>query len=255
MPNQKELTIQPIGAWLAQVLRSTAFYCQTQEFDLSGWWAKLTGSSPEKETNQIKTASRIVEGAYGNHKLILHKNPLVIEIRFQPNEVTPYYLDDIPVVGRFEEEYEKFSAMVKKLFNLEGFPLIKRVAFGAVLNLSVTDYNLALEQLAPYIKTVKIDPTNSRDFLYQINRRRHFRVGSSDSFVNRLSKWSVVSYQTVTAGSQSAITSEPRQACQLELDINTSQDIKSALPSDELVTLFDELVKMGIEIISHGDIQ
>jgi hypothetical protein len=253
MANQTQLILQPVSAWLAQVLRLTAFYCQDQEFEVSGWWAGLTGSSPEKETNHLKIATRIVEGPFEQCKLILQKNPAVIDVRLQPNETTPYQIESIPVVGRFDEEYEDFIALGKKLFNIQGFPLIKRLAFGAVLNLSARDHERALEQLAPYIKSIKIDPASSRDFLYQINRRRPFRLEDSESFVNRLSKWSVVSYHSLMAGTP-LVTSETRHASQLELDISTSQDFAGVLPPEQVGAIFEKLVSMGIEIIAQGDI-
>jgi hypothetical protein len=251
--------LQPVSAWLAQVLRCTMFYCLDEQFDISGWWSKLTGSLPETETKQPKTGANADQGSFGDGTLILTKNPVVVDLRLQVPSKSPKEVDGIPAIGSFEEQRTAFVELVKKLFELEQLPGIKRIAFGAVLNLSVQDYQQGLRQLAPYIQAVKIDPANSTDFMYRINRRRSSAVGIPDLLINRLNTWSVVSYHsvlTVLTGPvlDQTAASEPRHACQLELDISTCQEFKGVLPSDKLATIVDELVSMGIEIANNGDV-
>jgi hypothetical protein len=40
----------------------------------------------------------------------------------------------------------------------------------------------------------------------------------------------------------------------LEMDINTIAEYKDVLPHEQLLSIFDELVEMGIEIAREGDI-
>jgi hypothetical protein len=43
-------------------------------------------------------------------------------------------------------------------------------------------------------------------------------------------------------------------ACRLELDINTPQSFQNELPYDQLNNIFQELVDLGREIATEGDI-
>lgn len=256
MPHQTKLEIRPVSAWLTQLLRVTAFYRHPQEFDISGWWEELTGGSPEKDTNQPKTATRTIEGPLGESTLVLGKTPIIVELRLLGSTESPKNIDGIPAVGGFEEECPVFLDLVRKLFKIQQFPNIRRLAFGAVLNLSVVEYEQAMRQLEPYMKNVTIDAANSRDFLYRINRIRPSTVGVSGLSINRVNVWSVVSYQSVLAGPGvgKPVSSKPQYACQLELDINTSQDFSDVLPTEKLGTIFEELVSMGTQIVAQGDV-
>lgn len=256
MASQDKAKLQPVSAWIAQVLRCTVFPCPQKQFDVSGWWAEIEGSPPEKQTSQPRLSLQAEEGPFRDGKLVLQRNPAGIDLRLQVLNNSPHDIDGIPSIGRFKEQCPAFLDLAKKLFDTEGFPSVKRIAFGAVLSLHVEDYEEGLRQLVPYLENVKIDPPNSRDFIYRINRWRLSETGISDSLINRLSTWSIPSYRTLTAmiDSDQSTMSEPIYACQLEIDINTSEKSKSALPPKKLVALLDELVSMGTEIVENGDI-
>ncbi len=257
MVDQDVLKVQPPNAWVAQVLRLTAYYSQDQEFDLPSWWAELAGASPEKDTKDLKTATRTVEGPSGSGRLILQKNPLVINLSYQPDAHALCKIDGIPAVGYFDAAYRDFLSLAKKLLSIESFCPVKRLAFGLTLNLPAENLEQALRQLAPYTKGVTIDAANSRDFMYRINRRRRSTGDVPDLYINRLSTWQTVAYHSVMAGPAAtpATTSAPQHACQLELDMNTAQEFAGPLPVDKLKTIFEELASMGTEIIEKGDIE
>ena len=97
------------------------------------------------------------------------------------------------------------------------------------------------------------------NFMYQINRPRE--SASVPSFtVNRLSKWSVAAFEsvsiTVSPSSVRAVgyADFPMHMSALELDINTSPKPDALIPSDEIPQLFHELVSLGLEIAERGDI-
>ena len=108
---------------------------------------------------------------------------------------------------------------------------------------------------------MKLDPENSSDFSYQINRPRVSATGITDLQLNRLSRWSAVRLSgilvQITAGQPTARVFESRNelyACRIELDINTSQTFTAALPQEQLSARVEELVKLGAEIAANGDI-
>ena len=143
---------------------------------------------------------------------------------------------------------------------LEKSPPLNRLAFGAILLSpaeSVPEAYRALDKLLP---SVDIDPDRTRDLIYRINRRRSSRCGIEGLEVNRLSTWGAVTVSTVEVelsieGSKKVRQSQTSQyACRLEIDINTALGFGGELDKAILPALFDELVDLGSEIITEGDI-
>ncbi|MBW7990283.1 MAG: hypothetical protein FVQ84_09750 [Planctomycetes bacterium] len=259
MAESKVTTIRPISDWQVQVLRCTAFYAPDQQFDISGWWAEMVGDLPETETKRVKEGLRIEEGPYKEGKLTLAKSPIAVDLRFQLGEQLPDEVNGVPTIGNFEEKCLEYIDLVKnKLFKMATFPLITRLAFGSIINLPSKDHKTGYTQLSEYIRGIQIDP-NSSDFLYQINRRRASNTRIEGLDINRLSKWSLAKYQAIITsfggGKTKATENAPRYACRLEIDISTGQEFTDLLPKENLGDIYDELVDMGKEIISRGDIK
>ena len=246
--------------WKVQVLRCTAFYAPDQQFDISGWWAEMVGDLPETETKRVKDGISIEEGPYKEGKLTLARSPIAVDLRLQLAVKLPDEVNGIPTLGNFEEKCPEYIDLVKKkLFNVATFPLVTRLAFGSIINLPAKDLQEGYKQLSAYIKDVKIDPVNSCNFLYQINRRRTSKTGIKELDINRLNRWSVAEYKVVTtsfgAGTERTIVNVPNYACRLEIDINTCQEFQDCLPKEKLGGIFEELVDIGKEIICQGDIE
>lgn len=257
MALNKLTEIQPLSNWQVQVLRCTAFYTPDETFDISGWWAEVTGNLPEIETKKLKDGISIEEGPFKDGKLTLTKSPIAVDLRFQLPNNLPNEVNGVPTIGNFEEQYPEFVGLVKKLFDVTTFPLVKRLAFGSIINLPSKNQQEGYTQLTTYIKNVKIDPVKSRDFMYRINCRRTSKIGINGLEINRLNTWSVPSYQTfVSPIPISEIKSTKLcYACQLGIDINTCQEFPNNLPKERLGEIFDELIDMGKEIICQGDIE
>lgn len=257
MALNKLTEIQPLSNWQVQVLRCTAFYAPDETFDISGWWAEVTGNLPEIETKKLKDGISIEEGPFKDGKLTLTKSPIAVDLRLRLPDKLPNEVNGVPTIGNFEEQCPQFVSLVKKLIDVTTFPLVKRLAFGSVINLPSKNQQEGYTQLTTYIKNVKIDPVKSRDFMYRINRRRTSQTGIQGLVINRLNVWSVPSYHTFVSPiptSEIKLT-KSHYACQLEIDINTCQEFQNKLPKEKLGGIFDELVNMGKEIISQGDIE
>jgi len=146
---------------------------------------------------------------------------------------------------------------------LKDCPSTVRLAYGAVLLEPVENREKGYLRVAEYVPAVKIDPLGSEDFLYQINRPRESTTVKGMR-LNRLSKWSVASFQPVRF-SIGIPQSQPRQplvyshggtlamACRAEFDLSTAAGIQQELPHDMLPRIFNELVALGSEIAQYGD--
>ncbi len=127
-----------------------------------------------------------------------------------------------------------------------------------MLNSTVPDRPTGYRLLAQYLNNVKIDPDNSSDFHYQINRRRVSK-NIAGLLINRLSKWSV----TITKFSQFAlgpviqefvISNHDHISANLELDINTVPEHQTLIFREQMPTIFMELIELASEIAEQGDV-
>ena len=72
--------------------------------------------------------------------------------------------------------------------------------------------------------------------------------------INRLMKWSVQHIQQIVVGASSGVVvGDSTFASQLEIDVNSDPEQVGSLPSDHLVPLFEELVRLAEEITTKGD--
>ena len=242
----------PLSAdlWQVQQLRLTTFpVMPTDAIIACDLWRKVLGV--EEESNTQKKDVRVVEGIAENLRIQLVLEPDRLEWRFAPDVDPDALPSDIPAIGPFSDTLSRCDRYIRP-FLTSDCPAIKRLAFGAVLSQGASTYETGYQTLKRYLPSVTVSP-ESADFLYRINRKRHARSLSGESLlVNRLSTWNVVRYvlQIVKVRSTEVTVDSPpeRIACRAELDINTDATREAAIPQDQLLPLWDELIGLGREI-------
>lgn len=137
-------------------------------------------------------------------------------------------------------------------------PATNRLAFGAHLGKITNNIHMGYEEIQQYLPSVKLDPQNTTNFRYQINRPRKSNI-DSNIMINRMNKWSVelISTGGVTIGPMGSKISTGVQnipVCMLELDINTAPR-GNGIAKNKVRKVFQELVEYGHEISSKGDIK
>ena len=241
-----------LSTWQAESLRITCFPSSATEFNAANWWQDVIGEQPENTVVRARDGFRQDEG---------HVNGRVIILGVQPNRIDWLMRANQEVgelkISSFKDGLDSFLELISRWFKM-GLSL-RRLAFGAVLDLPVDDRKSGYELIANYLPNVQLDPVGSSDFLYQINRTRNSRLDISDLEINRLSKWSVVKrgltrFDILPETRVSLFPSSETFSCRLELDINTSADYKNDIPSDKLADVFRELVEFAKEIALKGDI-
>ena len=122
-------------------------------------------------------------------------------------------------------------------------------------------YLMAYEVLGQLLPAVQLDPNNTRDFVYRINKRRLSSCGISRLEINRLSTWSAVTVSTLNVEIFTSAQQPPRIipsvdncVCRLELDINSAQEHHLTINASIATELFSELVTLGNEIATKGEI-
>ena len=104
------------------------------------------------------------------------------------------------------EKSDEFVTLMSRWLEFDTGPSLRRLAFGAVLLHPAENRVEGYRKIQPYLQHVTMQPEESSDFLYQINRPREAEVAISGLQINRVSKWSVGRMQLITvdaAGIQS----------------------------------------------------
>lgn len=245
-------------SWRVELMRLTAFMPAINISETDKWWETVVGEPPDSKTSRLKGATQTLEGHLGVGKLLLNVDVNRVDWLTVPDVSVDQEIKEPPNIGVYTEVVDLFSS--KMIRWLQFKPSTVRLAWGATLTLPVEDRESGYKRLINYLPMLKIDPVGSSELLYQINRPRQSKTFTS-LVINRLQKWSVMKIQRLNLqmpsaqGQQMVGSVTPGfDACRLELDINSSGDRSELLATDKLESLYTELVGMGEEIASHGDI-
>ena len=257
MTQNNPINRPPLSAWQTQLIRLTAFPSPLMTVANQNWWEEVVGELPTTQKREPKTFEQSDEGPYKNGRLILNVSPLRIDWGYTVPEVNPNESRaKLPVLGSFEQVLNDFSDLIQRWLSIPNLILV-RLAFGSVL-LQEVDSDAKGHLLVSSYLPFALDPENTSDLLYRINRKRPSET-LNGLVINRLSTWNAISTPRfalrVSLGhAMQGSFFEPIYAAQLELDISTAHDYADNLPPEKLGDIFLELTKLGIEIAQEGDI-
>ncbi len=244
-----------IGLWHAEQLRLTAFLCQPLPGTEISWWEELVGAPPDNTEFTSKRMGRSDRGRFEKGMLVLVLNPARVDWRYVPLVDPEQLMEGFPSLGPLPGAIESFVPLMLRWLGDPNAPSIQRLAFGAILTQMAKDHRSAYALLGSYLPFVEVDPASS-DLNFQVNRRRDCKSGIQNLQLNRLGKWSAAKMSLqMPSGEDQPIAAGDHFACRLELDINTSADYRAELPKERLGQLFEELVELGKEIASKGDVK
>ena len=241
--------------WDVVSLRMTAFPAPGSETMGKDWWESVVGEPPEHRNEQPRTGELVEYAKRGKGRLDLQINPASFTWIHHITELQPQ--EEFEALGEFLGSCNEFNELMNKWFNLESVPNLARLAFGAVLIQPTQSKEDGLERLSNYIRSVSVDPSNTFDFLYQVNRRRDSKLAKEGLVINRLMKWSVSRLRvlmTHSDGRANFIQTSSESLVHLEIDINSVPEFEGEIEREEIPKLFEELVELGSEIALKGDI-
>ncbi|MER3422349.1 MAG: hypothetical protein C4293_03070 [Nitrospiraceae bacterium] len=242
--------------WKTQLLRMTVFPLRDFAPPTDSWWVALTGQDSDSKTSRPKKGEYEEEGNFESTRLILKIEPSRIDWVMRPLEVDDKEEPVFPVLGEFSKNIDGFQQLMLRWLSMDVCPPVKRLAVGATLIQPVHDRIAGYKRLLEYLPSIKdINPEETSDFLYQINRPRK-SLHMPGLKINRLSKWSALSFQFVALDPSIAVTMTTHEAfaCRVELDINTAKEFSEELGKEMIPSLLKELVSLGMEISLRGDI-
>ncbi len=259
MMNTPEIHPETNNAWLSEVFRLTSFFRNSDRLDTSKWWETVVGELPDNRNAQPKIGVFQDQGPYESGQLIMSAQPGRVDWLFIPSFDKQIGMPNLLELPPYHSKKELFLQIVDRWFEI--CPPTIRVAYGLVLNKPVSDKKSGYRELSKYLSTIQMDPENSSDFLYQINRRR-LSKNIPGLQLNRLSKWTVASAEItqIPIGAVIIPTADSNQQtnirfARLELDINTAQEFTKTIPNENISSIFIELAELADEIAELGDIK
>lgn len=248
---------QANNSWKINSLRYTLFPKPNFVFD-ENWWETLIGTPPDNVSSTLKNQIKHYEGSFNSGSFIIDVDPLRIHLIFTPAKNSQEVGTGINL-GGYHETLNVFTPLIEKWLAQNNCPIVNRIAFGGLLLIPVSSKTEGYKCLQSYLNSVQIDTENSVDFLYQINRPRISQNSANEILINRLSKWSVINFETTIQGisikniSNRIISSE--YGVSLEFDINTDANFQGEFSPAEQKRIFKELLQLSDEISLKGDIK
>ena len=240
--------------WEVEYFRSTVFLeSGSVDFDSVAFWEEVVGDKPEQVVTRSKDGLTLLSGVVNKWSLALNRRTDRIDWMLRAlGSPFPEVLVPHRDISQASDGLGSFLNIMRKGIQISCN--ISRLAFGAVLLRWVDTMDSAYSELSHFLPDVRLEGlANASDFFYQINRPRQSEV-IQDVTVNRLSKWSVQIFDTITVAGGSAPKMKTAQlACRLEVDINTAPQQVLHIHKDQTQSLFEELVRLGYGISNAGD--
>jgi hypothetical protein len=240
--------------WRVLGIRLVVFPSDTGEEPPNVWKDALNGV-PDTDESQPKQLTRVQTGPWRGGSLQITITPATIFLVASPGlsqEGGPD-LEAWPAAEVIREFRELTHPWISSA------PLQpKRIGFGLNSLLAADDRRAAYQQLQELIPSVAIDPEETSDLFYQINRPVSSRV-SNELLLNRLMKWSAPMFRTlrvqVTAPGNAQTTTAPgRTFAGLDNDVNTSAERTTPLDQGSLGAIYDELIDLALENLEFGEL-
>ena len=250
--------------WRIEVARASFFLSRpVQPNTPEGWWQLVAGEPPREysanpEQGRYQWGGTIPDPALESAMLRLEYNASNqrVDWLLLPSPAAPIDNRNFRTLGFYNDCSPEFERRIESWLRQVTTVRMTRVAFGAVLLHAPEDPKRLFAEMS-ILLPLKENDFSDRDFLFQVNRRRHSGALGTASLVNRLSKWSTA---TVSGIDFNVATNTARQiqgetVIRLEGDINSDPESSpNQLPRDRLVHHFNELAVMAREIAENGDI-
>ena len=249
-----------LGDWYAEELRLSVFLIDAIDPARRSFWEPLIGEAPEEVYNRPQQQQVREEGPFLNGRLRVEMSVNRVDWRLLPAPGIVHHRGLPPVVGAYDGLEQGFRDLMLRW--LADCPSFHRLGYGSELLLPTGSLPDAYRKLDSLLRRVDVEPENTHDFLYRINRRRASHCGIDGLQINRISTWSAVqiieTLVDVSGGGERTpkVTRQPNPGgiCRLELDINTIPEFDGELDKGVVLEIFNELVDAGNEIASKGDV-
>lgn len=221
------------------------------------WWETTIGDRPDQVHVDNQKKAKIQKSMIKGNLWTMICQPGRVDWTLEAIEKESDTTLDLLALGSMSTgTLEPFVNAIEKWLSI--CTPINRLAFGANLGKVTDNMRTGCEEIQQYLPSVELDPQNTANFLYQINRPRKSKVDSKIT-INRLNTWSMVIISTggvMIDPTASKVLGNVQHVnvCKLELDINTASS-NSKIAEDKAIDMFKELTEQGHEISNKGDVK
>jgi hypothetical protein len=239
--------------WLVQQLRFSAFVPAATPELLNTIWPLLSAEPAESDESRPREGFRRMAAPETDSMLEV----VVMPGRFDIVKSQAAMAEIQPIVhfGEASPQLKAFADRIHVLLDGIGDKVnIFRLALGVILLRPVDSREVAYEYLAKLLN-FKVDPINSRDFLYQINYPELFTVGNKPIELNRLSKWSAMRMQHFMLQIAPNAAGEPTPSraglaagenyVRCEIDNSSAAEMSEELSRQSWHPILDKLIELA----------
>ncbi|MDB6154768.1 MAG: hypothetical protein JWL90_3221 [Chthoniobacteraceae bacterium] len=240
--------------WRIAQVRLTVFLADLVDVPGGAIFERFFGFSPEIETKRKAE----LHSEFSSLKGTLQYTVQVTGPRVQIDVTETIEAYSAPSETPQSSEIELFDNAVAEAvpWLLEQLPSINRVAVGYIRLLPTESRETGYRVLSKLLPAVNLDPSESSDFMFRINRPRSLDFGERSVKINRLCTWSCLLVSVTVNGLGVATTLPPRLSARLESDINTVPEFDfQTLNLQEKLAVFSCIFAFSRELPTTGDIQ
>jgi hypothetical protein len=240
--------------WFVQQMRLSIFSAEPLSVSDSDW--RTITEQNEAEGRISIPGGKMYSGRAFGGVLSFAYSGTRVDVILSTDEAAARPEGEIPCVAKWVDLPSLFIAKVSPF--LEGYNLpINRIALGSILLLQAASREATYEKLGEFLRSVKVDPVNSRELIYRINWPQKSQV-IPDLDLNRITNWSSVAIarnllQLAGAEITIAQTGEAINAVRLEIDHNTSESWKAPFAGPQRVSILRELISLADANANAGE--
>ncbi|MDR3629307.1 MAG: hypothetical protein P4L42_03100 [Desulfocapsaceae bacterium] len=237
--------------WNIESLRLTGFV--DNEFEpknLEKWLTEIGGEQPIQINKTLSNFSGLSKLEQSMLRLDWQQN----RIDLIENAVAPDVKNNI---GNFSGFSEYCNNHILKYFEMEGSPLLDRLAFGVLLYLPISSNEEGISKITPLLKSVQ-GIENSEDFLFRVNRPIILDIADKIK-INRLLTWTIGFMQLFRINIQPGIPQNipivppPELQIRLEMDFSTVQNIAIKMSIDQQKEVLNHFIATVNKVAELGE--
>jgi hypothetical protein len=217
-------------------------------------YSALAGAPADSREDRTKEAVVRQTGTIGNNLLQVGFNPIRVDVVLSPSPPEPSLgAGDIRLsMGRFKDEMDSFSDMVRTWLGVAELP-VTRISLICAAVTETGSREEAYNVLARYLKSVQVTP-EMEELIFRVNWKSKTNL-LPEGYLNRISAWSAVklAISAGTAANTNMTTISETNFARMDLDINTPHDRTEIIPPNQIVPIFDQLVKLAKENVEKGE--
>ncbi len=246
-------TAMPDDIWEANTVRLTLFPAEPLNPG-ADFWRPLFQSEPDAEETRPKEGIKRQTAPWGDGVAEVQSTPARLDVTLVPPSVeTPQGQFVMPSLtfGPILEQLDRFAEPVLAWLSDPPFK-VNRIAVSGNAMVEKETREETYEVLKRHIRSVAVNPSTMREFLYRINWQRPSKIVD---YYNDIQFWSSINFQgrALVNEQMPPVIMQQKLLAQLQFDVSTPEDRPTHLGPSELAPIFIELLDLVRASVTEGE--